>query len=388
MCLLMVMLVTSAAQAAPMTTNPSLPQSSDTGARPQAEVQEGMSPTTGLPSDKAYRPVVVQISNADGARPHWNMSEADIVYEAIYWGPAHTRYTAVYNDNHPAVVGAVRSARTMHLMIQMEWDAPFVFWGGQQDAGTNIYDFIRDNNINTLLMFDGVGKTPKPRGNDAPLYRETGRVSPHNAAVNLQMLVDQYWPQNENGTAYEPKLRPFLFSSTNPTVGTDTAQQIFIPYETSAYYPSYTYNAVEQTYDRSYNGEAQMDGKSGKRITAKNVIVQFADLTFYQNTKSRPVTELVGGGVMDAFINGQHIRGKWERNSLQDRTIFMDGTGNEIVLAPGTTFIQIIPTSMAFSYITNEGQEMTVTSGTDAPLAIFDADESEEELDLVEEGVI
>ena len=91
-----------------------VPAAYTTGAYGVNEVPEGKSPTTGLDWEGEYRPVLVQISNSDGARPHWNMSEADIVYESLLWGPGHTRYSCLFNDNHPEFVGAVRSARLHH----------------------------------------------------------------------------------------------------------------------------------------------------------------------------------------------------------------------------------------------------------------------------------
>ncbi|HIT69578.1 MAG TPA: DUF3048 domain-containing protein, partial [Candidatus Aphodomonas merdavium] len=111
------------AVAAPMTNNKlTMPSAYTTGAYGVNEVPEGKSPTTGLDWEGEYRPVVVQISNSAEARPHWNMSAADIVYESLLWGPGHTRYTLVFNDNHPDYVGAVRSARINHCQIRQEWD--------------------------------------------------------------------------------------------------------------------------------------------------------------------------------------------------------------------------------------------------------------------------
>lgn len=387
LCLLLAVLTSASAFAAPMTSNTTtMPKSYSTGAHSANELVDGISPLTGLPWSGQYRPVVVQISNAHEARPHWNMAEADIVYEMIYWGPAHTRYTAVYNDNHPAVVGSVRSARTMHCTIREEWDAPFVFWGGQQDPGTNIYDFFRENNVYSKLLFDGVGKVTNG-GNRTPLYRETGRPNPHDAAVNLQDLVNLYWPTNEDGTPYEPRVHAFRFSDV-PTQGTETAQEIHIPYEEGEYYPSYTYNAATREYERWYNGEEQVDGSSGKRIVASNVIIQFADLTYYQNTRSRPEIWLIGGGIMDAFIDGKHVRGTWERATMSDRTVFMDASGEEITMLPGKTFIQIVPTSMAFTYIKDDGTEIKVEAGVEAPIAAYDPNQPDDELNLVEDGDI
>ncbi len=156
-CLLLTLVVSSVAVAAPMTSNQTtMPHSYQTGVASIIEVPEGKSPVTGLDFDGLYRPMVVQISNSAEARPHWNLSEADIVYESIYWGPAHTRYTAIYNDNHPDYVGSIRSARVNHCEIRQEWDAPFVYFGGQEDPGTSILDYFKQQGVERKFLINGI----------------------------------------------------------------------------------------------------------------------------------------------------------------------------------------------------------------------------------------
>lgn len=390
LCLFLSMFLSGVAMAAPMTSNTnSMQKSFQTGAVAAVEVPEGKSPITGLDYTGSYRPVVVQIDNTPAARPHLNMSEADIVYEMIYWGPAYTRYTFIYHDNHPSLVASVRSARTMHLQIRQEWDAPFVFWGGQQDEGTNIYDWFKQYSVYSKLLFDGVGKV-KDGGNKTPLFRVSGRVSPHNAAVNLEQLVNEYWPQNEDGTPYEPKVHAYKFSDS-PSYGADTAVKIDIKYnqsDASDFNPSYTFNAADGVYERWYNGAEMYDGETQKRIVASNVIVQYADLTLYNGTSSRPVINFVGSGEADFFINGRHIHGSWMRNSMGDRTVFMDANGEEITLKPGKTFIQVVPTSHSITYVKDDGQSVESKSGAPATAIEYDPNESIEDINEVEEGEI
>ena len=347
------------AVAAPMTNNKlTMPSAYTTGAYGVNEVPEGKSPTTGLDWEGEYRPVVVQISNSAEARPHWNMSAADIVYESLLWGPGHTRYTLVFNDNHPDHVGAVRSARINHCQIRQEWDCPFVFYGGQDTSGTSIYDFFKENNVSEAFRIDGV------RGGLSThiLSRTKDRVSPHNAVANLQLLVDEYWPTNEDGTPYEPVGHAYKFSEDNYTEGYDTAVEMSFSYADD-YEPSYVYNIDEGVYDRYYNGEKMIDGYTNEPIVASNVIVQFCETYFYNGTASRPVVEMTGSGVCDVFVGGGHIRGTWSRNALGDRTIFMDMNGEEITLKPGKTFIQVIASSDEFEYTEATGETHEVDVG-------------------------
>jgi len=375
-----VLTVSSLAVAAPLTSNSkTMPMSHSTGAFGTNVAQSGKSPTTGLPWEGEYRPVFVQISNDPNARPHWNMSEADIVYEAIYWGPTYTRYSAVYSDNHPDYVGSVRSARTFHLALRQEWDCPIFFWGGQGwDSGSNvpgpvnIRTFFKDNNVSSDFIFSGTDLDTKAVPVSAVAGRDpgAGRDTLHAAIVNVQYLVENKWPKNTDGTSYAPSSHTFNFSNS-PSRGQDSAIAVYIPYDTSDHFPHYTFNASTRQYERWYNGKEQFDGRakladgSNKRIVASNVIVQFCKLEYMNRNAQMPIVYTTGSGVMDAFIDGRHIRGKWVRNALADRTVFLDASGSEITLLPGKTFIQIVPESQSYYYTSADNAKIDINMGSD-----------------------
>lgn len=375
------LLMSVTAGAAPMTyNNLTMPSAYTTGAYGVNEVPDGKSPTTGLDWEGEYRPVAVQVSNSAEARPHWNMSAADIVYESLLWGPGHTRYTLIFNDEHPDFVGAVRSARLHHCQIRQEWDCPFVFYGGQDTSGTSIYDFFKDNSVGTEFRFDGV----KGGVGSKVLSRSNERVSPHNAVVDLKALVEENWPADEDGNPYKPTSHAFKFSEDNYTKGYDTAISMDFSYADD-YEPSYVYNVDEGVYERYYNGEQQYDGYTEEPIVASNVIVQFCETYFYNGSASRPVVEMTGSGVCDVFVGGGHIRGTWSRKALGDRTIFMDMNGEEITLKPGKTFIQVIASSDVFEYTEANGDSHEVDVGYEVK-AIDYGDVDDAELDNMAEG--
>lgn len=353
--LIVLMVSANFALAVPITGGSSQRQSSGGGAYDDNEVPYGKSPTTGLDFAGTYQPIMVQISNTAGARPHWNLSEADIVYEAIIWGPGHTRYTAVYNDSHPAFVGALRSIRLHNAQLRQEWDCPLVFWGAQVMAGTSVRDFFKTQNVPESILFDGAGAAGKANGTiTSRTSGQFARVSPHNTSANLEALVAQYYPTN-----YTPRNHAFQFTDT-PAMGFDSAKEITISYGND-YNPSYTYNAALQVYERSYNGDPQYDGYSNERIVASNVIVQRTKHTYYNGIASRPLIETTGEGEAEIFIGGRHIRGKWVRKGLNDRTVFVDSTGVEVELLPGKTFIQIISNTLDFTYTREDGTNITVS---------------------------
>ncbi len=308
-----------------------------------------LSPTTGLPTDKPYRPVLVVIDYDTNARPAWNLSEADIVYEAVNWLPGYTRFLALYNDQHPEKVGPLRGARTYQAKIREAWDCPFVSWGGQSMPGTSIYDELPEE-----MHFDGTKLYMTDGKAQRALFGRTKEyINPHNAYVNLQALVENYWPVDaETGEPVECRVPNLLFSKT-PSRGEESAVWLEIEYGDAEYRAVYSYNAKDRLYERRDGGGSkgiQVDGVTEKPIVASNVIVQYCNLTCFAGNAARPLIETTGGGVMWAFVNGRIIRGTWERDTLSDQTLYLDESGEQLKLLPGKTFIQIVPPDRTVTY--------------------------------------
>ena len=61
-----------------------------------------------------------------------------------------------------------------------------------------------------------------------------------------------------------------------------------------------------------------------------------------------PYAILEGRGNADYFMGGKHYAGVWERESLNNRTIFYGEDGNEISLQPGRTIIVLMDYKTTF----------------------------------------
>lgn len=312
-----------------------------------------LSPTTGLPSDRPYRPVLVQVDNDESARPIHGLSQADIVYESVYWGPGYTRYLALFNDAHPEVVGSVRSARLFWSELRQMWDCPYVFWGaqGRRDDGSNSGDFFKAYNVPASMLIDGT--RPSPEG---VLYRSLDNVKPpHNAMVHLDRLVEEHWPEAEDGTPYAPKLPNMKFDDI-PSAGAQAAHAIDIVYPQEHFAARYVYDAETRMYDRWYDGKPQTDDAKTP-IRVSNVIVQYMWLSYYDNKFSLPVLRTTGSGPIDVFIDGTHIRGTWVRDDMNAWVRYLDQDGNELTFLPGKTYIQMVPMEMSISYEDEQGAQ-------------------------------
>ena len=55
---------------------------------------------------------------------------------------------------------------------------------------------------------------------------------------------------------------------------------------------------------------------------------------------------LTGSGPAMVFRNGAVIDGAWQRPNLSDQTELVDSAGHTIALAPGQTWIELVPTTV------------------------------------------
>ncbi len=331
-----------------------------------------LSPTTGLPTGKPYRPILVNISNSEGARPQLNLSEADIVYEFIVWGPGHTRYLALYNDQHPGMVGYTRGSRIFDMSLRQAWDCPIVHAGGQSNPGTSIVEYMSENNVKLDFSISSVrigDQLPAEYKMTSYFERVKEKTAPHNMGVLLEKILREIWPAAKDGTPYESRLPGLSFSKT-PSLGSEAADQITVRYTAQTvggagdiYIPMYTYNKETQLYERWYNNEKMLNEGNNVQLTISNVIVQTLPLSFYNNEMARPVVSDLGSGPIDAYIRGTRVQGTWERRSPDDPYAYFDSEDTPLELSPGKTFIQIIPESIRLDEKENRDGAFVYTVG-------------------------
>jgi hypothetical protein len=55
---------------------------------------------------------------------------------------------------------------------------------------------------------------------------------------------------------------------------------------------------------------------------------------------------LTGSGKAYVFRNGRMIPGRWQRPSLKDLTTFVTRDGQTIALAPGVSWVELLPSTI------------------------------------------
>ncbi len=316
----------------------------------QEVIPEHVSDTTGMEVDEdyTYNPIAVMIENADGARPQTGLNQADIVYEALAESNI-TRFICLYNDEYPAVVGPVRSTRLYYINIAREWDAALTHIGGPSDA-SHTASYVYGSNSNDIkVRVDGM------KGNVSKYFwRSSDRKAPHNAYTNVQKIKDDlvdYTPDERTAWKFELSKE----AGKNLYSDYESFEKVSLPFISKDNFVSYQYDAATNKLYRYMSGNefltttvTQNDDGTQKyeteQVCIQNLIVQYANTyELSGDTKGRRGIDLVGEGDAEFFINGKHITGTWKRTSQNDSTVYYDDKGEQIVLLPGNTWVEVHP---------------------------------------------
>lgn len=346
--------------------------SEETGEEPE---EIAYSALTGVPlADAALLTApayCIQTPNGtDGARPQAGLNEAGVVFEAIAEAGI-TRFAAIYQNPSSAVIGPIRSLRIYYL----EWDTPFdcaivhaggsgdalaaVSAGGYKDLSENYAYMYRGtygsrlwNNLFTTSAY--LKQFSVDYGYDTSNINGFSRMTPEEA---LEDLVD---------TNVEEAL-----DIINPSSG-DTSE---IMADVSSidlrlggwanFNVHYDYNVETNTYDRSYEsgvphqvyacasedlGERNPeDVCSLVQISPSVVIAMMVQEKKASDNYHEDIT-VIGSGNAFIFQNGTVTTGTWNKASKNDQIKFLDEDGNEILLAPGQTFVTAVPNYGSVDY--------------------------------------
>lgn len=278
-------------------------------------------------ADSVVQVVGVMIDNHPDARPESGLSKAKIVYEVPVEGGI-TRYFALFDSKQTvSEVGPVRSARAYFLdWLQEYGNALYQHSGGSPEA----LGLIKSRKIfDANEFFWG-----------EYYWRDHEREAPHNlytSSDNWQKIINQYANTSSLFTAD----KAWKFSrSLGVTIANSSS--IKIPYD-DGYTVSWNYNSKELNYIRSINGREQKD-KDGSPVIARNILVQITKVANIANDdKGRKALTTVGSGDAMIFKKGAVIYGTWKRNSFIGRTRFYGKDKKEVILAPGNTWVQVVP---------------------------------------------
>jgi hypothetical protein len=126
-------------------------------------------------------------------------------------------------------------------------------------------------------------------------------------------------------------------------------KQVHLPfsYSSDVYW---RWSAKRGVWLRSHGSERHLLD-SGEQVSATNVVVQIVDVrtSDIADVAGNPSPELTltGSGKAFVFRDGRMIVGRWQRDSLKDVTRFVARSGEEIALAPGSTWVELFPSTLS-----------------------------------------
>lgn len=296
------------------------------------------------------RPIAVMIPNENACLPHYNISNADVLYECNVEANM-TRLMAVFKDwRDLEKIGNIRSCRDYYVYWAKEYDAVYCHVGGPFYILPIINDETTNNISGSVLASDNKQKKGYV---DSAFYRTSDRKAPHNcytdgskiaAAMDTLGYSDTYTSNYEGGSH-------FTFASGENTLeqygdnAFDAAKiDLSGSYKITKTY--FEYNAEDGLYYRfqgMQNGDqAHVDAATGEQLAFKNVLVQF---THYE---TRDDKGYLGYQCHDTtkdgyyFTNGKAIHVTWSKTSDYGSTVYYDDNGAEIELNTGKTMICIL----------------------------------------------
>jgi hypothetical protein len=81
--------------------------------------------------------------------------------------------------------------------------------------------------------------------------------------------------------------------------------------------------------------------EDGEPLSVDNVLIQ--EVVVRPGIGDSPDVTLTGSGRAWLLRDGRLALGRWTRSSLEDVTEFRTKSGEELALAPGTIFVELVP---------------------------------------------
>jgi len=300
------------------------------------------------------RPIAVMVPNESSAVPHYNLSEASVLYEANVEGRM-TRLLAIYEDwEKLEKIGNVRSLRLYYGYWALEWDAYIVHFGGPYFID-NLLNQPNTQNINGNL------------GSYAnAFFRTADRKSPHNAYASgegLKSVIEQKgYSLSYRGLADDSHYN-FTATAQPNTLEQYSGAVEAANIDMSSCYPLtrcyFDYDESDGLYYRSqylYKGTdgPHVDAATGEQLSFKNILVQY--IKYEVLGKAEKGEDYLAFQCHDTtldgwyFTNGKGIHVTWKKTSDYGATRYYDDSGNEIILNTGKTMVLIVEDGDSFTY--------------------------------------
>jgi len=271
--------------------------------------------------------LAIKVENLPDARPQAGIESADVVYEEPVEGGI-TRFIVMFQCHGSKRVGPVRSARFTDVDILPQYGTQTLF--GFAGGAPPVEQRIQESGLNDVNF-----QQPKA---ESAYVRDPEREAPHDLYTSTGGLY------KAGGTDGGKPVEVLQFDTDIPPRA-KRVKKVELDFSPTADV-FWTFEKGKNRWVRSYDtGPALLENDHS--ITATNVVVQVVKLkdTGIVDAAGNPSPEVVatGSGHCLIFRNGRVVKGTWSRPTLDDLTVYRDAKGNEIMLEPGTTWIELYP---------------------------------------------
>lgn len=323
-------------------------------------------PLTGQPldGDVTLRPIAVRFDNATPAQPQAGLNDADLVFDTVIEACV-SRLLAIYHSRSPDPIGSIRSARLYDLQLVPLFRGALAHVG----AADEVSQMLRDaSGRGEFVEVDAYkfGNYPaygqyywRVGHKGAPYNLYTSIPSLRKAVASVPGATDPvtvpdwgFLPVEHDATAggfgSSVEATRFSFPGSN---GQGCPLGPTVQGYRDEYAPTYTYDAAARGYRRAAGGRTTLDETTKAPVLARNVIVVRSELTVTNIVESQggwgvaysiqPRT--TGTGTVEIYRDGRRADGTWSRASNDAPFDFRNASGERILLAPGQTWVHIIP---------------------------------------------
>jgi Protein of unknown function (DUF3048) N-terminal domain/Protein of unknown function (DUF3048) C-terminal domain len=283
----------------------------------------GELPTHGQDAGRAA--LAMKIDNVDVARPQVGLDRADLVFEETVEGGL-TRLFAVFQCEKAPSVGPVRSARTTDAALLRLFDGAVFGYSG---ANPKAIKPVAKTSHAVLLSYDDNAKL---------FHRDDSRPIPHNVFTSTETLV-------KAGTEKDDSLDvpPPVFTYGALPAAAKPARSIALRWSPDA---SAGWAWSRKAWQRTQNGTPDVLADH-RRVAATNVVLMRITTkdTGIRDAVGNPSPDdvVVGSGKVWVLRDGKVVTGTWKRPGLGSPMLLTDDQGTTIPLAPGRTWVELLP---------------------------------------------
>ncbi len=279
---------------------------------------------------------MVKIDNAPKARPQIGLNQADVVFEEGVEGGI-TRFAALFHSEESKPVGPVRSARTTDIRLISALRHPLFAYSG---ANATFQRYVHE----APLVDVGVRRPSRPLPPGRRPARRPTTCSPRPRSSSTWRPTGRCRRRPCSPSA--PRAR----AASGP--GARAVSHARVWWQASKLTEAAL--GLGRRPPRAGAGPRTARPTStapGKQVTPANVVVQF--VTYHDTGQvdstgtAVPEADVVGEGDAWVLTGGMLIPCRWSKASDTDITRYTDASGAEVQLAPGKTWVELVPPSQA-----------------------------------------